>query len=74
MTIARMLANQCTDRSQKCRAVCEATDQLKSASDDLATCAARHDYSESCDMQFNDVRDAHDDLENAITDADGDCE
>jgi len=74
LIVARMLSHSCDSHSQKCHAICEAADQLKSASEDLATCAGQHDYSDSCDMQFNDVSDAHDSLESAISDADGDCE
>jgi hypothetical protein len=64
----------CTSNSHKCQAICNAGNQLESASNDLATCAGNHDYGDSCDSQFNDVRDAHDELESAISDAEGDCE
>lgn len=63
----------CSSNSDKCRAVCEANNNLKSAADDLSRCAAQHDYSDSCDSQFTDARDAHDELESAVSDADDDC-
>lgn len=64
----------CHSNSHKCQAVCDASNRLDSASSDLAVCASRHDYSDSCDMQFNDVRDAHDALESAVSEASGDCD
>lgn len=74
LLVARVMRSSCSSNSHKCQSACEATNQLDSAARDLAQCASRHDYSESCDAQFNEVRDAHDDLENAVAATDGDCE
>lgn len=60
--------------SQKCQAVADAYDELLDATSNLANCARARDYGDSCDTQFRDVRDAHDNLESAVSDADGDCE
>lgn len=74
MIVARVSLGSCSSHSQKCQAICEAADQLKNASEDLARCAGNHDYNDSCDSKFREVRDAHDDLENAVSEASGDCE
>lgn len=74
LLISRAMRSSCGGNSHKCKAVCEAANQLKDASEDLATCAGRHDYNDDCGSQFNSVRDAHDELESAVSDADGDCE
>ncbi|HEV2680869.1 MAG TPA: hypothetical protein VGV14_10255 [Rhodanobacter sp.] len=74
LTSVRTMQSTCSSNSHKCQAVCDAGERLRSASEDLATCAASHDYNDSCDSQFNDVRDAHDGLESAVTDSASDCE
>ena len=73
-TLRRFPTLGCHSNSHKCQAVCDAAAELKTATDDLSTCAGRADYDESCDRQFRDVRDAHDALESAVSEADGDCE
>ncbi|TPG08299.1 hypothetical protein EAH88_11740 [Rhodanobacter glycinis] len=67
-------SRSCTSNSHKCQAVCEANHQLQEAADDLKRCAESQDFSDSCDRQFNDARDAHDALETSVSDADGDCD
>lgn len=74
LMMARAMRSSCSSNSHKCEAVCEAASQLESTSRDLARCASAHDYTDSCDRQFRDVRDAHDDLENAVSEASGDCD
>jgi hypothetical protein len=64
----------CHSNSHKCQAICDAENQLQSEAESLSSCAAQHDPSDSCDSKFNDVRDAHDALEEARSDAGGDCE
>lgn len=60
--------------SRKCLAIRSAEHELEYASLALAKCASTYDPSDSCDSDFNDVRDAHDTLEDKISDADSDCE
>lgn len=67
-------SRSCASNSHKCQAVCEANNLLREAADDLKRCAESQDFNDSCDRQFNGVRDAHDDLETSISDADGDCD
>lgn len=74
LMVARAMRSSCSSNSHKCEALCEATNQLESTSRDLVRCAAEHDYTDSCDKQFRDVRDAHDELENAVSEASGDCD
>lgn len=74
LLIARAIRSSCSSNSHKCQTVCNAANELESSSQDLAQCASQHDYSDSCDSQFSAVRDAHDDLETAVADADGDCD
>lgn len=74
LLIARAIRSSCSSNSHKCQAVCNAANELESSSRDLAQCASQHDYNDSCDRQFSDVRDAHDELETAVSDADGDCD
>jgi len=73
LLIARAISSRCDSHSDKCQAICEAASQLKNASDDLSRCAANVDYNDSCDSKFRQVRDAHDELESAVSDAAGDC-
>lgn len=74
LMMARLLHSSCSSNSQKCQSVCDAAEQLESAAKDLAHCAANHDFSDDCDMKFRDTRDAHDEYENAVSEAAGDCE
>ena len=76
LTLQQLLVREhsCSSHSHKCHSICEASNQLKNAADDLARCASANDYNDSCDRQFRDVRDAHDELENTISDSDGDCD
>lgn len=64
---------RCTTRSDKCHTVCEAANRLVDAAQELLACASRHDYSEDCSSASIDARDAHDQYESAVSDADGDC-
>jgi hypothetical protein len=73
-SVFRAMHNVCSSNSRKCQAVCDAGNELKDASSDLMRCAGAGDYNDSCDRQFRDVRDAHDNLESAVSDAGGDCE
>ena len=60
--------------SRKCSALRTDERELQYASAALAKCASVYDPSDSCDTEFNDVRDAHDALEDAVSDANDDCE
>ena len=60
--------------SRKCSAIRESEQELSDASRALAKCASVYDPADSCDSQFNEVKDAHDALDDAISDADDDCE
>jgi hypothetical protein len=60
--------------SRKCSAIREGEQELEDASRALAKCASIYDPTDSCDGQFNEVKDAHDALDDAISDADDDCE
>lgn len=64
----------CSSNSHKCQALCDAAEHLRIAADDLSACAAKHDSSDSCDSLFNEARDAHDELEDAVSASDGDCD
>lgn len=57
----------------KCSNVCDAANKLESAANDLARCARIHDFNDDCRRRYKDVRDTHSTYENAISDADGDC-
>jgi hypothetical protein len=67
-------ARACRSNSHKCRAVCEAANTLKSAALDLALCAAKYDYSNDCSVQAMDSKDASDNYESAVSDAEDDCD
>lgn len=67
-------AKACRSNSHKCRAVCEASNELRSAALDLAMCAGKNDYSNDCSAQANDSKDASDDYESAVSDAEDDCD
>lgn len=67
-------AKACKSNSHKCRAVCEASNELRSAALDLAMCAAKGDYSDDCSAQASDSSTAADDYESAVSDAEDDCD
>ncbi|MHB8447377.1 MAG: hypothetical protein ACYC9P_05570 [Rudaea sp.] len=64
----------CRSNSRKCQDVCEKANALKDAAEDLAACAARHDYSDDCSTEAADASDAADEYESSVSDADNDCE
>jgi hypothetical protein len=75
MVFACVLISQSqAQTSRKCNSIREDERELEDASIALAKCASVYDPSEDCNSQFNDVKDAHDALEDAISDANGDCE
>lgn len=59
--------------SQACRDAYDAKQALADAAADLLYCARRSDYSDDCSREIRVVRDAGDDLENAVSSSDGDC-
>lgn len=72
--LAPVKTRTCRSNSHKCHAVCEAANAFQSAIDDLGLCVERRDYSDDCGTQFRDVSDAHDTYEDAVSDAEDDCE
>ncbi|GLQ96143.1 hypothetical protein GCM10007863_05610 [Dyella mobilis] len=60
--------------SRKCAAIQDAEQELRGAAMELVRCASTYDPSDSCDSNFNNVKDAHDDLEQVMSNAEGDCE
>lgn len=73
IAIQQLLANSCGSLHGKCRDVCEAANELKSAADDLSVCAKRHDYSDDCSNRYRDVKDKFEDYEDAVSEASDDC-
>ena len=73
ISMQRLMTNSCGKLHGKCRAACDAANQLKDAANDLARCANRHDYSDDCRRRFRDTRDAFDQYESSVSDASGDC-
>ena len=67
-------AYSCQSNSHKCQAVCDAATELESAANELARCARRHDFSNDCSRQARDSRNAADDYESAVMDAEDDCD
>jgi hypothetical protein len=64
----------CHTGSKKCNDVCNKATDLQEAAEELARCAARHDLTDDCSSQTRDTRDAADAYEDAVTNAEGDCE
>lgn len=60
--------------SRECSTIRADEHELEYTSAALAKCASTYDPSDSCDSKFNNVKNAHDDLEDAVSDADDDCE
>lgn len=74
LQIASLMAPRCPASGEKCKAICNAAEELESAAKELADCARKRDLSDECWSQFADVRDAHDDYEAAVSNGDGQCD
>jgi hypothetical protein len=72
-TIEQSLVHSCGNLHGKCKDVCEAANELKSAADDLSNCAKKHDYSNDCRNRYRDTKDKFEQYENAVSDASDDC-
>jgi hypothetical protein len=58
----------CSSVQNEChRRACEAASELEDAAQRLGACARRRDPDDSCDSQFRDARDAHDEYEDAVS-------
>ncbi|BEV07752.1 hypothetical protein [Methylophilus sp. DW102] len=73
LSIQQLFANSCGKLHGKCKDVCEAANELKSAADDLSNCAKRHDYSNDCRSKFRETKYKFETYESAVSDASGDC-
>ena len=63
----------CGHLKGKCKDVFEAANGLKSAVDDLSSCAKRHDYSNDCRRLYRDTKDKFESYEDAVSEASGEC-
>lgn len=73
LAVQQLFINSCGDLHGKCKDVCEAANELKSAADDLSNCAKRHDYSNDCRSKFRETKYKFESYESAVSDATGDC-
>lgn len=73
LSIQQLFTNSCGELNGKCKDVCEAANELKSAADDLSNCAKRHDYSNDCRRKFRETKYKFESYESAVSDASSDC-
>jgi hypothetical protein len=57
----------CSNLSDECRRACEAASELENAAQRLAACAEQQALDDSCDSRFREVKYAHDDYEDAVS-------
>lgn len=74
LDIHQLTKKSCGNLREDCERACRAANALKDSSNNLASCANKHDYSEDCQRKFKSVKNDFDSYDQAISQASGRCD